>query len=769
MRLALFFLCLIVVATVFGATDTKPAPPEFNRDIRPIFVENCYACHGPDSAARKADLRLDVREEAIKAEAFVPGDPDKSTLIEHVFSGAMPPKKTGKTLTAEQKDTLKRWIAAGAEYQPHWSFIAPKRVSRDPQRSAWPRNPIDHFVLDKLSAARLQPATEADRRTLARRLSLDLIGLPPEPDDVEKLVNDSSPNWYEKYVDQLMASPHWGEHRGRYWLDAARYADTHGIHFDNYREIWAYRDWVIKAFNGNMPFDRFTLEQLAGDLLPQPTLEQKIATGFNRCNITSNEGGAIDEEYLVLYTRDRTETASVVFLGLTTGCAVCHDHKLDPLSQREFYSLAAFFNNTTQRAMDGNIPNTPPVLNVPRVEDRPRWDAVNKEVTEVTAKLQERRQAARPDFDQWLTSPRADVIAAMVPTYRMSLHMPLNEGKAKATNAIIDASPKSLAFDKGYAWTPEKDGRPGLIVRSGDTMTLPDVGDFEKDQPFSMGLWVRPTGDTANGAIVARMDDKNGYRGWDVWMQEGRVAFHHIHKWQSDALKVAAMSPLPINVWTHVTVVYDGSMKAAGMRIYYDGELQPVHVEADALKNTTRTKVPLKIGQRESTSRVQNIALNDLRIYDRALDVSEVRHVARSARVGELLAKADRKPAEHDELYSWWLRENDWHYLAATVQLEDLRREQLAIKTRGTVAHVMQEKPAPAMAHVLNRGEYDQRRDEMKPDTPKVLPAFPGDLPKDRVGLAKWLLRPEHPLTARVTVNRFWHDLFGTGFLKTSG
>jgi Protein of unknown function (DUF1553)/Protein of unknown function (DUF1549)/Concanavalin A-like lectin/glucanases superfamily/Planctomycete cytochrome C len=773
MRRGLLLVSLILAATVFGAADTKPPPPEFNRDIRPIFVENCYACHGPDSAARKADLRLDVREEAIKAEVFVPGQPDKSTLIDRINSGEMPPKKTGKKLTDEQKDMLKRWIAAGAEYQPHWSFIAPKRppVNREAQRSAWARTPIDDFILEKLNAAKLQPAPEADRRTLARRLSLDLIGLPPEPDDVEKFVNDLSPDWYEKYVDQLMASPHWGEHRGRYWLDAARYADTHGIHFDNYREIWAYRDWVIKAFNANMPFDRFTLEQLAGDLLPQPTLEQKIATGFNRCNITSNEGGAIDEEYLVLYTRDRTETASQVFLGLTAGCAVCHDHKLDPLSQREFYSLSAFFNNTPQRAMDGNVPNTPPVLPVPRVEDRPRWDAVNKEMSEVTAKLQERRQAARPDFDRWLTSSQSDLIAALVPTYRMTLHMPLTEGKDKTTRAVIDGSSTSLPIGKGYAWTPEKENRPSLIIRAGDTITLPEVGDFEKDQPFSVGLWIRKTGDSPNGAIVARMDDKHGYRGWDVWLQEGKIAVHHIHHWQDDAIKATARMPLPNNMWTHVTTVYDGSMKAAGLHIFYDGESQQIDVEADGLKNTTRTTVPLKIGQREAISRVQNVALTDLRIYERALDNSEVRHVARSARAGELLAKPDRdrKPAEKDELFAWWLKEYDSRYLDATRRLEDLRREQAAIKVRGTVAHVMQEKPNPPMAFVLNRGEYDQRRDEVKPDTPKVLPAFPTELPKNRVGLAKWLLRPEHPLTARVTVNRFWQELFGTGIVKTSG
>lgn len=771
LRGLLMALVLLAGWTVAGS---DPAHPKlaFNRDIRPILVENCYACHGPDSAARKADLRLDVREEAIKAEAFVPGDPDKSALIEHIESGKMPPAKTGKKLTPAQKEALRQWIATGAEYQPHWSFIAPTRVSRDAkssERSAWARTPIDHFVLQSLESAKLHPAPEADRRTLARRLSLDLIGLPPEPHDVEKIVNDPSPDWYEKYVDRLMASPHWGEHRGRYWLDAARYADTHGIHFDNYREIWSYRDWVIKAFNANMPFDRFTLEQLAGDLLPGSTLEQKIATGFNRCNITTNEGGAIDEEYLVLYTRDRTETTAQVFLGLTAGCAVCHDHKLDPLSQREFYSLAAFFNNITQKAMDGNVPNTPPVLSVPRDEDRPRWEAVEKEIAEASTQLVKRRNAARSDFEQWLGSSRADVLAAMVPTYRQHLHLPFNEGQGHTTKAIIDGSTRAVTFDKGYAWTAKKDGRPGLAIRAGESITLPDVGDFEKDQPFSVGMWIRKTGDSPNGSILARMDEKQGYRGWDVWLQEGRMGFHHIHHWQDDAFKVVAMAQLPKNKWTHVAMVYDGSMKAAGFHIYYDGVLQAVDVEADSLKNTTRTPVPFKVGQRQGSGRVQNIALADVRIYERALDNSEVRHVAGSARAGELLAMPNREPVENDELYVWWLKEFDTAFRDATTRQDHLRREQAAIKARGTVAHVMQERPNPPMAFVLNRGEYDQRRAEVTPDTPKVLPAFPADLPKNRVGLAKWLLRPEHPLTARVTVNRFWQELFGTGLVKTSG
>src|SRR5262245_26290203 len=334
----------------------------YNRDIRPILSENCFPCHGADSAARKASLRLDRFEDAIlprkdSQPAIVPSKPETSALVSRITAAdpddIMPPPKTHKVLTPQQKDLLKRWIAAGAHYQPHWSLIAPLRPEPPQvQNRRWVRNPIDNFILARLEKEGLTPAPEADRRTLARRVSLDLVGLPPSTAEVEAFVNDKSADAYEKYVDNLMKSPHWGEHRGRYWLDAARYADSHGIHFDNYREIYPYRDWVIDAFNKNMPFDRFTIEQLDGDLLPKPTLDQRIATGFNRCNITTNEGGAIAEEYLVLYTRDRTETVSEVWMGMTAGCAVCHDHKFDALKQREFYQMSAFFNNTTQAAMD---------------------------------------------------------------------------------------------------------------------------------------------------------------------------------------------------------------------------------------------------------------------------------------------------------------------------------------------------------------------------------------------------------------------------------
>ncbi|HXD85265.1 MAG TPA: DUF1553 domain-containing protein [Urbifossiella sp.] len=768
------------------AADKAPAPAkpaaklEYNRDIRPILAENCFACHGPDSAARKGDLRIDRRQDAVDSGVIVPGNLKESRLIDRICSQdadeVMPPPKTLKKLTPAQKETLKQWIASGAEYQAHWSFIAPVRPAvptfTDAKDKAWIRNPIDAFILAKLKAAGLAPAPEADRRTLARRLALDLIGLPPEPADVEAFVNDKDANWYAKYVDKLMAMPQWGEHRGRFWLDAARYGDTHGIHIDNFREIWAYRDWVIRAFNANQPFDQFTLEQLAGDLLPNPTLEQKIATGFNRCNITTSEGGAINEEYLVLYTRDRTETVNSVWMGLTAGCAVCHDHKFDAISQRDFYSMSAFFNNTTQAAMDGNIQNTPPIIPVPRIEDRPRLLELTTEIAAAQAKQNARKTSAKADHEKWLTSVKPEQYAAKQPTEGLVFQAPLEEGKGKSTTVKVAGKERVVKFDKGYDWSASRpDKTKAFVIRAGDAIELKDVGDFDRTQPFAVSAWVQLTKRNSNGSILARMDESQAHRGWDVWLQGDRIGMHILSSYPQDAAKVVAKNPLPVNKWVHVAVAYDGTGKAAGIKVYYDGAVQPTTVENDSLKSTIKTTVPLKIGQRNTTARVNGVALRDLRIYDKPISAIDAKQLAGSQRTFELLSKptAKRTPQEVDELFNWWLLSLDKPYQAASQAVLKLQAEEAAIKGRGTIAHIAVEKSSTPEAYILYRGDYDKRRDKVGPVTPKSLPAFTPDLPKNRLGFAKWLLAPNHPLTARVTVNRFWQQVFGTGLVRTSG
>jgi hypothetical protein len=763
--------CLLVPSSKAGAADKL----EYNRDVRPILAENCFACHGPDSASRKADLRLDRRDDAIKAKAIIPGKPDDSQMIDRINSDmtsrVMPSFKSGKKLTDAQKEVLTRWVAEGAEYQPTWSLIPPKRPQPPAVKNAgWVRNPIDNFILADLEKHDLAPAPEADKRTLARRLGLDLTGLPPSPEDVEAFVNDPAPDAYEKYVDKLMAAPQWGEQRGRYWLDMARYADTHGIHFDNYREIWAYRDWVINAFNKNMPFDQFTVEQLAGDLLPHPTMDQMIATGFNRCNITSNEGGLIPEEYLVLYTRDRTEATARVWLGMTFNCAVCHDHKFDTVTQKDFYSMSAFFNNTTQAAMDGNIKDTPPVLLVPATEDRPRWDAVTKELAEARKQADARKQGARAEFDKWLTTAAPDAMATLLPDEGLRLHAPLSEGQGTTINLTVEGKPRAVALPSGIGWDAGHVAAKAFKCQPGGTVELADVGDFEKDQGFSYGAWVKLTKSTPGGAIIARMDDQHDFRGWDFWVQNDRVGAHIISKWQTDALKVVSKNPLKVGEWNHVFIAYDGSAKASGVHVYVNGVPQETTVEADQLKSSIKTTVPLKFAQRHSTSRLDDVEIQDLRIYGRTLSTEEVGRIGRTTRAAWLtsLPAAQRSEADKNELFDWWLPAMDAAYKDLSKKIGDLQQEEAAIKARGTSAYVMQEKATPPEAYVLYRGDYDKRRDKVTPATPASLHAMPTDLPRNRLGFAEWLMRPDNPLTARVTVNRYWQEVFGTGIVRTS-
>lgn len=784
-------------------TQTKPAPSarlQYNRDIRPILAENCFPCHGPDSAARKAGLRLDRFADATLVtnghSAIVKGNPAASEMVRRITAQGpqMPPPTTKKVLTPHQIALLKRWISEGAEYEKHWSLLAPTRsalpVVKD---TAWVRNPIDRFILARLEKVGLKPAPEADRRTLARRVSLDLTGLPPEPADVEAFVNDKSPDAYEKLVDKLMATPQWGEHRGRYWLDAARYGDTHGIHMDFYREMWSYRDWVINAFNRNMPFDQFTVEQLAGDLIAdqhgksgswdaayakeypyftvmESPLDTRIGSGFNRCNITSNEGGMISDEYLVLYARDRTETTSAVWLGSTLNCAVCHDHKFDPWTQKDFYSLSAMFNNTTQGAGDGNIKDTPPVIAVPLEKDRPRLEAITTELATAKKQVDERKQAARGDYDKWVTAATYAPILNTVPSDGLVFHAPLTEGQGKEVEVFVGGKSTKLTATGNVAWPAGHVAARAFQRMNDGSVAIPNAGDFERDQKFTASAWVKIPKADQGGAVMARMDNANGYRGWDLWMEGGKIGTHIISKFPEDALKVVSREQISPKVWHHVAITYSGGANPDSVKVYIDGAQKDFDIQTNTLKSTIRTTVPLKIGQRNSSEGADGTSFQEARIYNRALSADEIERLSKGMRASYLVSRqTSLQPGEKDELFGWWLTGQDSQYRSLNAKLAGLTNEEQMIRRRGTVAHVMQEKPEPAMAYVLYRGDYDKRRDQVKPATPAALPPMPDDLPRNRLGLAKWLLRPEHPLTTRVTVNRFWQELFGNGIVKTPG
>lgn len=781
------FRSIMIVTLLCGASltlghaATTDQSIQYNRDIRPILAENCFSCHGPDSAARKSGLRLDKFEDAIAPRkeskpAFIPGKADESEAISRIFTtdedDVMPPRKTKKTLKPEEKELLKKWVAAGAKYEPHWSFITPSKpappVVKNPN---WVRNPIDAFILSRLDEAGIVPAGEADRRTLVRRVSLDLTGLPPTPEVVEKFVADKSKNAYEELVDELLTSKRFGEHRARYWLDAARYADTHGIHIDNYREIWPYRDWVINAFNRNMPFDQFTTEQLAGDLLPNPTLDQRIATGFNRCNITTSEGGAINEEYLVLYARDRTETTSQVWMGLTTGCAVCHDHKFDPITQKEFYSLSAFFNNTTQPAMDGNKKDTPPIIVVPDLGERAKFRGFQSEKTGIQKVMDARREASKPDFTCWVAEVKPADITPLIPYENLIFQAPLNEGSTSNFTFAVGGQVRHLTVPTNAPFQTGIVSQVAFTTSKEIVPSLTEVGNFEKDKPFSVAVWVRMDPDNKTGSLLGRMHEENGNRGWDIYLEGGKPAFHLVSKWPDNALKVVSKKELTTNKWAHIAFTYDGSGKAEGVKAYHDGEVQDTDRPYNKLTESILAKTPFKIGQRSTGTSLLKAGVQDIRIYSRVLPPTDVKSLQGNTLLAYVITKpeASRTKDEKKAVFESFLTSFDSNYMAEIPKMAKVDGQIAEVANRSPLTHVMQEKPEPAFAFVLNRGEYDKKKDKVWPTTPASLPHMAKDSPTNRLGLAKWLLAPENPLTSRVTVNRFWQEIFGTGIVKSSG
>jgi cytochrome c553 len=759
---------------------------QYNRDIKPLLAENCFACHGIDAEAREADLRLDDRESAIESGAVTPNDVDNSSLIERIFSEdddtIMPPRDSHKVLTDQQKELIKDWVASGADYQKHWSLIAPEKTEppQDLEKPNWARNDIDRFVQFKLQQQGLSPANEADPRTLFRRLSLDINGLPPSPEDVDEFQTDFDEQGDEavsKWIDKLMERSSWGEHRARYWLDAARYADTHGMHFDNYREIWPYRDWVIRSFNNNQPFDQFTVEQLAGDLLEQPTQDQLIATGFQRCNMTTNEGGTIKEENLALYAADRVQTFGWVYLGLTTNCCQCHDHKFDPISMKDYYSLAAFFRNTTQGALDGNVKDGKgPVIVVPSSDDKERWLALPDEVAAAKEKLSDRKTAAQTEFETWLAEVDSESIGSL-PTKGLLLHLPMNEGSGnevkRATTADDDSeSDSSFTATADLKWEPDGIVGPAPRLTKDSTITLGEFGNFSTEQSRSIGCWVKTTS-KRSGAIVGRMDNEADYRGWDIWQNDGEFATHVIDKWTENGLKVITKGKqVKPGTWQHLMVTWDGSGKAAGLKIYVDGKSVDLNVATETLKEgaDSKTETPLRIGRRSTGQYPFEGFVQDFVLYERTLDPTEIENIAQQAplRLAISTPKEDRTKSLTESLLNHYLINQDKPYVALNEHLQKLVAEQELIKTRSPVTHVQVEKEDPAMANILMRGAYDNVGDEVTAAPPSALHPMPKDAPANRFGLAQWVVDPANPLTARVTVNRFWQELFGQGLVATS-
>ncbi len=736
---------LIVTACIPVAAE----PLQFNRDIRPILSEKCFACHGFDAKHREADLRLDEPAAAYQTDkhgnaAIVPGKPDDSLIWYHITSTdedeLMPPPDSNKSLSAGEKATLRRWIEEGASYQKHWAFEAPKKPAVPEGGGA----EIDRFIAAPLTAAGKSLSPEADRPTLVRRVSMALRGLPPAIEEIDTYLADPAPDAYEKMVDRFLASPHYGEEMARHWLDVARYADTHGLHLDNERQTWAYRDWVVGAFNRNLPYDRFTVEQLAGDLLPEPTQDQLIATGFNRCNVTTSEGGSIDAEFVFRYAVDRASTTAQAFLGLTAGCAVCHDHKYDPITAKDFYSLYAFFHSNADPAMDGNAILTQPALKV----KPPDYDAKMQSFAEREAHLRkamEERAATVTYQDPAGLEPRPPVTTVEQVWFEDSFPQGAEVGSTGHPLTYVDtpvaSGTKSL-----------KRGGPGVAQDYYQAGATP----FEvpQDPVFFVHVYLDPA-DLPDEVMIQFHSDQWKHRA--IWGQD------LIEFGAKGTTERFVAGPLPeAGKWVKLEVPGSSIGLAPGTRI--TGYAFTVHggtVHFDKLGVSGRT--------------------------DPAADPALSLAAWRAAQAGKDTPGAPgdinawlkegpdkpRTPEELKRILEYYVQQvcgsTRGHFAALHEQLAAVAKERGDYDGSVPSTFIFNDLPQPRESHVMVRGEYDKPGEKVEPDTPAVLPALKKAGPRaNRLDLANWLVAPENPLTARVAVNRFWQQVFGSGLVRSS-
>jgi Protein of unknown function (DUF1553)/Protein of unknown function (DUF1549)/Concanavalin A-like lectin/glucanases superfamily/Planctomycete cytochrome C len=749
------FVCIGLMMTHCESSE----PIRFNRDIRPLLSQNCFQCHGPDAKNRKADLRLDT-EEGIQA-AFG-GGLEQSEGWQRIMSTdpdlKMPPADAHKELKANDVEILRTWINAGSAWQGHWAFISPTKPSL-PQVNSPDQitTPIDAFVLHRLEQDHRSFSPPADRERLLRRVTFDLTGLPPTIAEIDAFLADESSNAYEKAVDRLLASRHYGERMAVAWLDAARYGDTSVFHADGPRDMWPWRDWVINAFNDNKPYDQFTVEQLAGDLLPNATVSQKIATGFNRNNATTDEGGAIDEEFRVEYAVDRVKTTSLVWLGLTMECAQCHDHKYDPISQQDYYRFFAYFNQSADPGMQTRGGNQSPIENIYDERSLLKAEELKRQLVPLESQLVQRSQDALPQFEAW--AQEAAIAASKQPLLPSDLlvRIPLDEQSGENVAVLSGNSPLTGKTSGKVNWIH------GTYIDAGQ------VGSFERTDQFSYGAWIKPEGG-GNGAPIARMDDANAHRGYDIYVSGNRVSVHIINHWPDNALKVVSKEAIAADAWSHVFVTYDGSSKASGIGLYFNGKKQEWTASNDQLTETIVNDKPFYVGRRNPGSTFTG-SVDDVQIYSRALTETEVAAVAGADPIAPILVKSPetRSESERNALLAYYLNSRDESYKQISKSIADLKTEIANAEKPISTVMVMKDLPAPRMTYVLDRGNYQSPKQDqpLQPGVPAALPALPSDAPPTRLGLAQWIVRPDHPLTSRVAVNRFWEMFMGNGLVQS--
>ena len=747
---ARFLLVLNIAALVLAAER----PIDFDRDVRPILSDRCFACHGPDEKRRMANLRLDIEDGLFGArgsDAIVTaGNPARSRLLARVSAAGatrMPPPQTGPGLTEAQIATIRKWIEQGAKWERHWAFVPPERpalpIVRDEK---WPRSAIDRFVLARLDREGLKPSPEADRATLLHRLSFDLTGLPPTTAEVDAFLADKSADAYEKQVDRLLRSPQYGERMAVQWLDLARYADTHGYHIDSARDMWKWRDWVIDAFNRNMPFDRFGIEQLAGDLLPNATTEQRLATGFNRNHIINFEAGAIPEEYQVEYVADRVDTTANVFMGLTLGCARCHDHKYDPISQKDYYRFFAFFNTIAEKGLDGEDGNAAPMLELPSAEQASQKAWLEQSIDEHEEALPKKEMKGL--LKAWekagpaLAEPPRDGLLAQ---YLFENNLADSSGHHRDAHAV-----------KGAAQFGE--GRPGPSAAFNGEAHV-EFPEFHAER-FAVTFWMR------SGAMP-EMSVLEGGPGFDIGVEQSHpqpgfkrgsplYVEYRGRRWHSRAIIFGSQ-------WQHVAVNFEGAQPA----LFLDGSpaaLEPVGAAA------AKSAGPVAIDD-PRLERPFKGDLGGLRFYGRTLTGAEAASLAHDEPARFILAreKSGRTKEQKQRLLDYFLayaaepdvRRAYDELNSLNARLDDLERQISTVQ-------VMAEMARPRETFVLARGDYRNRGEKVTPGVPALLPPLPKDAPANRLAMAEWLFSPQHPLTARVAVNRYWQLYFGIGLVKTA-
>ena len=728
------------------------AAVQFNRDIRPILSENCYACHGPDEAKRMTSLRLDTERGAALAlsggrNAIVPGDPGSSELYIRVSTPdearRMPPAAMGHDRLSDREiDLLRQWIADGARWEGHWAFLPPRRPALPTiEHPGWTANPLDSFVLRRLRGEGLEPSPPASKESLIRRVSLDLTGTPPELSDIDAFLADDSPDAYETVVDRLLASPRYAERMAIRWLDAARYADTNGYQTDAERDMWRWRDWVIEAFDSNKPFDEFTIEQIAGDMIPNARLDQIIATGFNRNHRGNGEGGIVDAEYAVEYVVDRVDTTSTVWLGLTLGCARCHDHKYDPVTQTEYYELFAYFNNVPEKGKAFKYGNSPPFVKAPTTEQQVTLAGMDEKLADLNTareRLEARHSSARSNWERDIASK---------PT------------------AWIDGRDLTLAYPEGHD-LPEPTEQ---AFKAGDFAELGEMANFGYFDRFSVTAWIRPV--DPNGAIIAKTknvlpeDDTQSNPGWGFYLKDGKLQVNLVNRWLDDCLRLETKQPVSIGEWQHVGFTYDGTRLASGVRVFIDGDPVELSVIRDEMNQEIRSKEPLRVGR--GLGYDYQGQLRRLLVYNRALTSEEIRVAAEEGSLDEIasISRANRTPAQSlklDQAYRNALGPTDLTTL--TAQIRDLESERERYFDAVPTVMVMQEASPRRKTFRLDRGAYDAPAEQVEPGLPAALS---GTDPSNRLEFARWLVSRDNPLTARVTVNRVWQMLWGTGIVKT--